>query len=86
MKYKELTIRFCGIAGDGAVSSGKILAGACANIGLYAMVNDIYSAEIRGMSKSTSTVRFSSAKLHSMGDGINLLVGMASKDSIIDIR
>jgi len=86
MKYNEVTVRFCGIAGDGIVSSGKILAGACAKIGLHVMVNDIYSAEIRGMSKSSSTIRFSTSKLYSMGDGIDLLVGMAAKDSIIDIR
>ena len=86
VKYRELTVRFCGIAGDGIVSSGKILAGACANFGLHVMVNDIYSAEIRGMSKSSSTIRFSTSKLYSMGDGIDVLVGMAAKDSIIDIR
>jgi 2-oxoglutarate ferredoxin oxidoreductase subunit alpha len=80
--YSELSIRFCGIAGDGVVSSGKILAGACAAIGLNVMVNDIYSAEIRGLGKSTTTVRFSTAKVYSMGDGIDLLVGMAGKESI----
>lgn len=84
--YDELTVRFCGIAGDGVVSSGKILGGACANIGLHVMVNDIYSAEIRGLGKSTSTVRFSTSKLYSMGDGIDLLVGMAAKESIVEIR
>ncbi|ODS31131.1 MAG: 2-oxoglutarate ferredoxin oxidoreductase alpha subunit [Candidatus Scalindua rubra] len=86
MKYTEITIRFCGIAGDGIVSSGKILAGACANIGIHVMVNDIYSAEIRGLGKSSSTIRFSTSKLYSMGDGIDLLVGMAAKESIVDIR
>mgnify|MGYP005612791933 FL=1 len=86
MKYSEITIRFCGIAGDGAVSSGKILAGACAKIGLHVMVNDIYSAEIRGLGKSSSTIRFATSKLHSMGDGLDLLIGMAAKDSIIDLR
>ena len=73
MNFTELRIRFCGIAGDGVVSSGKILAGACAHIGLNVMVNDIYSAEIRGLGKSTSTVRFSGKKLYSMGDGIDVL-------------
>lgn len=86
MKYSEITIRFCGIAGDGVVSSGKIFAGACAKIGLHAMVNDIYSAEIRGLGKSSSTIRFSTSKLSSMGDGIDLLVGMAAKESIVDLR
>ena len=86
MKYSEITIRFCGIAGDGVVSSGKILAGTCANIGLHVMVNDIYSAEIRGLGKSSSTIRFATSKLHSMGDGIDLLIGMAAKDSIVDLR
>ena len=85
-KYKELCIRFCGIAGDGVVSSGKILAGACSRIGLEVMVNDIYSAEIRGLGKSTTTVRFSTSKVHSMGDGIDLLVGMAAKDSIAEVK
>ena len=86
MKYSEITIRFCGIAGDGIVASGKILAGACANIGLHVMVNNIYSAEIRGLGKSSATIRFSTSKLYSMGDGLDLLVGMVSKESIIDLR
>jgi 2-oxoglutarate ferredoxin oxidoreductase subunit alpha len=86
MKYSEITIRFCGIAGDGIVASGKILAGACANIGLHVMVNNIYSAEIRGLGKSSATIRFSTSKLYSMGDGLDLLVGMVSKESIVDLR
>jgi 2-oxoglutarate ferredoxin oxidoreductase subunit alpha len=86
MNHSELTIRFCGIAGDGVVSSGKILAGACANIGLNVMVNDIYSAEIRGNGKSTTTVRFSNEKVLSMGDGINLLIGMAGIESISEVK
>lgn len=86
MNHEELTVRFCGIAGDGVVSSGKILAGACAHIGLHVMVNDIYSAEIRGLGKSTTTVRFSGHRLYSMGDGIDVLVGMAAKESIVEIR
>ena len=86
MKYSEITIRFCGIAGDGIVASGKILAGACANIGLHVMVNNIYSAEIRGLGKSSATIRFSTSKLYSMGDGLDLLVGMVSKEAIIDLR
>jgi 2-oxoglutarate/2-oxoacid ferredoxin oxidoreductase subunit alpha len=86
MNHSELSIRFCGIAGDGVVSSGKILAGACANIGLNVMVNDIYSAEIRGRGKSTTTVRFANEKVLSMGDGINLLIGMAGEESISEVK
>jgi len=86
MKYSEIKIRFCGIAGDGIVASGKIFAGACAKIGLHVMVNNIYSAEIRGMGKSSATIRFSTSKLYSMGDGLDLLVGMKGKESIIDLR
>ena len=86
MRYSEITIRFCGIAGDGIVASGKIIAGACANIGLHVMVNNIYSAEIRGLGKSSATIRFSTSKLYSMGDGLDLLVGMVSKESIIDLH
>lgn len=86
MKYKELSIRFCGIAGDGIVSSGKILAGTCASIGLHVMVNDIYSAEIRGLGKSTTTVRFASSKVYNMGDGIDMLIGMAPQESISELK
>ena len=86
MKYKELSIRFCGIAGDGVVTSGKILSGAVSSIGLSVMVNDIYSAEIRGLGKSTTMVRFSSSRVLSMGDGIDMLVGMAAKESIDEIK
>ncbi|MCP4213579.1 MAG: 2-oxoacid:acceptor oxidoreductase subunit alpha, partial [bacterium] len=84
-KRNELTVRFCGIAGDGVVSSGRILAGACAGVGLDVMVNDIYSAEIRGLGKSTTTVRFAAKKVQSMGDGIDVLVGMAAKESISEV-
>ena len=86
INYTELSIRFCGIAGDGVVTSGRILANACAEVGLNVMVNDIFSAEIRGLGKSTTTVRFSSSKVYSMGDGIDLLVGMVAKESIIEIE
>src|SRR4030043_919117 len=86
MKQQELSIRFCGIAGDGVVTSGKILAGACANMGLYVMVNDIYSAEIRGLGKSTTTIRFSMSKINSMGDGVDVLIGMAGKESISELK
>jgi len=86
IKQKELKIRFCGIAGDGIVTSGKILAGACSSVGLNVMVNDIYSAEIRGLGKSTTTVRFSSDYIYSMGDGIDLLVGLAGKESISELK
>ncbi len=86
MKHNELTVRFCGVAGDGVVTAGKILAGACASVGLQVMVNDIYSAEIRGSGKGTTTVRFSSEKVRSMGDGIDVLVGMAAKESISEIQ
>ncbi|MBN2410817.1 2-oxoacid:acceptor oxidoreductase subunit alpha [candidate division KSB1 bacterium] len=86
MNYKELTVRFCGIAGDGIVSSSRIISGACADAGLHVMVNDIYSAEIRGLGKSTSTIRFSGSKVYSMGDGINALVGLAQQESIDEIE
>jgi len=86
MMYKELSIRFCGVAGDGIVASGKILGGTCASIGLHVMVNDIYSAEIRGLGKSTTTIRFSSSKVTSMGDGVDLLIGLAPKESISELK
>ncbi len=80
-----LTIRFCGIAGDGIVTTGRILSGACAGMGLHVMVNDIYSAEIRGLGKSTTTVRFSQEKVYSMGDGVDMLVALAAKESIEEL-
>ena len=86
MTDRELSIRFCGIAGDGIVTSGRILALACASVGLEVMVNDIYSAEIRGLGKSTTTVRFSNTKVLSMCDGIDLLVGLAAKESIAEVK
>ncbi|MBN1347994.1 2-oxoacid:acceptor oxidoreductase subunit alpha [candidate division KSB1 bacterium] len=86
MKVAELTIRFCGIAGDGVVTSGRILANVCSDFGLNAMVNDIYSAEIRGLGKSTTSVRFSTRKVLSMGDGIDMLVGMADRESISELN
>ena len=85
MKCNELKVRFCGIAGDGVVTAGRILAETCVDIGLNVMLNDIYSAEIRGNGKGTTTVRFSTKKIRSMGDGIDVLVAMAGKESISEL-
>ena len=86
MIFDEISVRFCGIAGDGIVTSGKILSSACASVGLHVMVNDIYSAAIRGLGKSTTTVRFSVSTVYSMGDGIDCLIGMAAHESISEIK
>ena len=63
MKLAEIKSRCGGIAGDGIVASGKIFAGACAKIGLDVMVNNIYSAEMRGRGKGAETSRCGSAKM-----------------------
>lgn len=85
MKQKDVAVRFCGIAGDGIVTSGKIWSGACAQLGLDLMVNDNFSAEIRGLGKSTTDIRVSPEKVLSMGDGIDVLVAMTGDDSIIEL-
>ena len=86
MKKESVSVRFCGIAGDGIVTSGKLLSKVCANLGLDLMVNDNFSAEIRGLGKSTTDIRFSSSRVRSMGDGIDILVAMASSDSIVELN
>lgn len=85
MATKDVTVRFCGIAGDGIVTCGKIWSGACALLGLDLMVNDNFSAEIRGLGKSTTDIRVSPDKVLSMGDGIDVLVAMTGDDAIIDL-
>ncbi|MEZ5306701.1 MAG: 2-oxoacid:acceptor oxidoreductase subunit alpha [Pyrinomonadaceae bacterium] len=85
MGQKDLTVRFCGIAGDGIVTSGKIWSRASARLGLDLMVNDNFSAEIRGLGKSTTDIRISSNRVLSMGDGIDVLVAMTGKDAIADL-
>lgn len=85
MKQKDVAVRFCGIAGDGIVTSGKIWSGACAKLGLDLMVNDNFSAEIRGLGKSTTDIRVSPGRVLSMGDGIDVLVAMTGEDSIIEL-
>ncbi len=86
MTQKDISVRFCGIAGDGIVTSGKIWSGACAQLGLDLMVNDNFSAEIRGLGKSTTDIRVSPDKVLSMGDGIDVLVAMTDEDSIIELN
>lgn len=86
MKQKDISVRFCGIAGDGIVTSGKIWSGAAAQLGLDLMVNDNFSAEIRGLGKSTTDIRVSPEKVLSMGDGIDVLVAMSGEDSIVELR
>jgi 2-oxoglutarate/2-oxoacid ferredoxin oxidoreductase subunit alpha len=82
MTDQQISVRFCGIAGDGIVTTGRILSGACAGMGMHVMVNDIYSAEIRGLGKSTTTTRFSPSKVYSMGGGVDMLVALAAQESI----
>jgi 2-oxoglutarate ferredoxin oxidoreductase subunit alpha len=84
-KRRDISVRFCGVAGDGVVTCGRVLAGAAAGMGLDLMVNDIFSAEIRGKGKSTTTVRFASRTVHSMGDGVEVLIALAGKESIDEI-
>ncbi len=83
---RDISVRFCGIAGDGIVTCGRILAGATAQMGLDVMVNDIFSAEIRGKGKSTTTIRFSSRTVHSMGDGVEVLIALADRESIDEVK
>ncbi len=85
MKTSDLSVRVCGIAGDGIVTFGRILAQVCAEMGLDLMVNDNFSAEIRGLGKSTTTVRFASHRVRSMGDGIDTLVALARDESIAEL-
>lgn len=85
MRLKDVTVRFCGIAGDGIVTSGKIFSGACAQLGIGLMVNDNFSAEIRGLGKSTTDIRISPKIVRSMGDGIDALVAMSVADSIAEL-
>ncbi len=86
MSKNDVTVRFCGIAGDGIVTCGKIWSGASASLGLDLMVNDNFSAEIRGLGKSTTDIRVSPGKVLSMGDGIDVLVAMTDDDAIIDLK
>ena len=85
MKTSDMIVRVCGIAGDGIVTFGRILAQVCAEMGLDLMVNDNFSAEIRGLGKSTTTVRFASHRVRSMGDGIDALVALARDESIAEL-
>ncbi|HUF04565.1 MAG TPA: 2-oxoacid:acceptor oxidoreductase subunit alpha [Aridibacter sp.] len=86
MKKQHATVRFCGIAGDGIVTSGKVFSGAAADMGLDVLVNDNFSAEIRGLGKSTTDIRVSPTRVRSMGDGIDALVAMSVGESIPEIK
>lgn len=86
MKKQHATVRFCGLAGDGIVTSGKVFSGAAADLGLDVLVNDNFSAEIRGLGKSTTDIRVSPNRVRSMGDGIDALVAMSVQESIPEIE
>ena len=86
MNKKGVTVRFCGNAGDGIVTSGKIWSGASAQLGLNLMVNDNFSAEIRGNGKSTTDIRVSPEKVRSMGDGIDVLIAMSDEEAIVELK
>ncbi len=86
MEKHHATVRFCGIAGDGIVTSGKIFSGACADMGLDVLVNDNFSAEIRGLGKSTTDIRVTPGRVRSMGDGIDALIAMSVNESVPEIE
>ncbi len=85
MGQKDVTVRFCGIAGDGIVTCGNIWSRASAQLGMDLLVNDNFSAEIRGLGKSTTDIRVSPDKVLSMGDGIDVLVALTGNDAISDL-
>lgn len=78
MNATDAIVRFCGLAGDGIVTVGRLLAHGCAGMGLDFIVNDSFGAEIRGGGKSSTTVRIANRRVRSMGDGISTLVAIAA--------
>jgi len=70
---RDLTLAFVGAGGDGAVTAGDLVAGACATEGLHVIKTEAYGPQIRG-GESSATVRVSSEPIHAQADAVDALV------------
>ncbi|MFQ6103635.1 MAG: 2-oxoacid:acceptor oxidoreductase subunit alpha [Candidatus Glassbacteria bacterium] len=72
----DMTIRACGIAGDGVILAGNFLVEALNMAGLSILTFNDYGAEIKGSGKTVFQVRASESEIHSRGGDIDLLIAL----------
>ena len=77
---REITVGIGGAAGDGLDKSGDTLAKTVSRLGLYVCAYNSYQSVIRG-GHIWLRVRVSEQKVHSHGDGLNVLIAL-NQDSI----
>jgi len=81
MKRNDITIGIVGSGGDGVVAAGDILANTAAHEGLHCMMVKSFGPQIRG-GESSCRIRISEGKVHSQGNGLDILVCFSWKDYI----
>ncbi|MFN2443251.1 MAG: 2-oxoacid:acceptor oxidoreductase subunit alpha [Thermoanaerobaculia bacterium] len=73
MSSNDLTIAITGSGGDGVVTTGDLIAQACAKVGLNVIKTEAYGPQIRG-GESSCTVRISPEHLFAQADTVDLVV------------
>ena len=84
-KKFDMTIRTCGIAGDGVILTGNFLVEALTIAGLNILTFNDYGAEIKGSGKTVFQVRASESEINSRGGDTDLLIALNSTFAIEQI-
>lgn len=81
MSQNNLVVQIAGASGEGAISSGDVLAQATARVGLNVTTHKVYPAEIRGGGSTMYQLRMSSEGVWTPGEESDMLFAL-SKNSI----
>ena len=82
MANVDIVIEICGMAGEGVISGGEILARCMSDQGFDIMSFDSYPAEIRGFGKCVAHTRIGSKPILSPGKYSDILISLNDKHAI----
>jgi len=73
MEKSDITIGIVGSGGDGVVAAGSIIIDSASRVGLHCIMVKSFGPQIRG-GESSCRLRISTGKIHTQGDGVDILV------------
>jgi 2-oxoglutarate ferredoxin oxidoreductase subunit alpha len=79
MEKHDITVGIVGAGGDGVIKVGDIIAHAAASAGLHCMMIKSFGPQIRG-GETSCRVRMSEDKVHSPGNGLDILACLSWED------
>lgn len=85
MSEVDIVLQICGMAGEGTISAGEILARCMSDQGFSIMSYDSYPAEIRGFGKCVAHLRVGEREILSAGKFADILVSLNDEHSITQL-